>query len=398
MERMTIELPRTARALPRTDPISFIDPAGRPVEPGLHAGYTLPDAQTLIRLYRRMVRARRFESQVTALTRQGRMATYPSAFGQEACEVGAASALAEDDWMFPTYRDSAAILTRGAEPGDILSSFRGDWHCGYDPQELRTSPQATPLATQTLHAVGYAMAAKLRGTDQATLTFIGDGATSEGDAHEAFNFAAVWQTPTVFFIQNNQYAISVPLREQSNATMLADKAVGYGMPGVRVDGNDIAAVFAVVSAALERARRGEGPTLVEGLTYRLEAHTNSDDPTRYRSSDEVDIWRTRDPLTRLEAYLRAAGELDDEAVAAIAADAEELAAHVRELMNTEAQVDPTELFAHVYAHERPQLREQQALLEAELAAAGNAPQSHPPVLSHSPVQSQPAPRSQRAGA
>lgn len=368
---MTIDVPTTGRSLPQLQPISFIGTDGQLTDTPTE-GLQIPSDRTLLGLYRQMVHVRRFEAQVTHLTRQGRLATYPSAAGQEAAEVGATTALAPNDWLFPTYRDSASLLTRGVPVSEILAAFRGDWHCGFDPNEYHTSPAATPLATQTLHATGFAMAAKLKGTDAATLTFLGDGASSEGDTHEAFNFASVWQTPTVFVLQNNQYAISTPLREQTNATMLADRAAGYGMPGLRVDGNDVAAVFAAVSAALARGRSGDGPTLIECLTYRMESHTNSDDPTKYRDAEEVEHWKQFDPIARLEKYLRQAGALDDSGVAEVTASAEELAASVRDAMNTEAEIDPTELFAHVYANPRTSLGEQQRVLEAELAAAGAA--------------------------
>src|SRR5699024_3658470 len=284
-------------------------------------------------------------------------------------EVGATTALSPSDWLFPTYRDSAELLTRGVPVAEILAAFRGAWHCGFDPHEYPTSPAATPLATQTLHATGFAMAMKLQAADAATLTFLGDGASSEGDTHEAFNFASVWQTPTVFVIQNNQYAISTPLREQTNATMLADRAAGYGMPGLPVDGNDIAAVFAAVTAALERGRSGDGPTLIECLTYRMESHTNSDDPTTYRDADEVEHWKQFDRIDRVEKCARSTGALDDAGAEEVSAAAEALAESVREAMNREAEIDPRELFAHVYAQPRPDLADQQQVLEAELAAA-----------------------------
>jgi pyruvate dehydrogenase E1 component alpha subunit len=213
------------------------------------------------------------------------------------------------------------------------------------------------------------MAAKLKGEQAATLTFLGDGATSEGDAHEAFNFAAVWQTPTVFVIQNNGYAISVPFEKQSRARTLADKAIGYGMPGHYVDGNDVAAVYAVVTDALERAHRGEGPTMIEGLTYRMEAHTNSDDPTRYRTDDEVERWRVLDPIARIEAYLIAEGALDETTRARFGDEAEQLAAQTRQAMNDAPRLDPLELFEHVYATPRAALAEQRAYLAEELSGA-----------------------------
>jgi len=312
---------------------------------------------------------------VTALTKQGRLATYPSAYGQEACEVGAISAIEARDWFFPTYRDSIALLTRGIEPGDILASFRGDWHNGYDQHAHRCASQATPLATQALHAVGLGHAARLRDDPIVTMTYLGDGATSEGDAHEAFNFAAVWQTPTVFLIQNNQFAISTPLARQSHAATLADKAVGYGMPGYHVDGNDVAAMYAVTRAAVERARGGGGPTLIEGVTYRIEAHTNSDDPTRYRQGRDVEHWKRRDPIERLEKYLVSEGALADEVRSEITEAAESVAAHTRDVMTVDAELDPLELFDHVYSRPRAALAEQRARLEAELAEAAVAAHS-----------------------
>lgn len=360
-------------ATPTEHPIRLIDEHGNAAGAQRSGGFTMPDAGILLRLYREMVLARRFDVQVSALTRQGRLATYPSALGQEACEIGATAALGEADWLFPTYRDSIALLTRGVRPVEILSFFRGDWHSAFDPAAHHVAPQTTPLATQALHAVGFAMAAKLKGEQTATLTFLGDGATSEGDAHEAFNFAAVWQTPTVFVIQNNGYAISVPYEKQSRARTLADKAIGYGMPGHCVDGNDVAAVHAVVTDALERARRGEGPTMIEGITYRMEAHTNSDDPSRYRSDDEVDRWRARDPIARLEAYLIAEGVLDEAERAETAEAAEELAAATRQAMNESPRLDPLELFDHVYSTPRASLAEQRDYLAQELSEAALAP-------------------------
>ncbi len=360
---------KDAVRLPSAQPIRLIDDAGHVADPALTGGFALPDAQTLKLLYRRMVLARRFDLQVTALTRQGRLATYPSALGQEGCEIGATVALEPTDWLFPTYRDSIAVLTRGIEIGELLAGFRGDWHCGYDPMQHRTSIQATPLATQTLHAVGVAKAAKLRRDPIAALAFVGDGASSEGDTHEAFNFAGVWQVPAVFVVQNNQFAISVPLAKQTRARAISDRAIGYGIQGHYVDGNDVAAVYAVVSAALHKARSGKGPTIVECLTYRVEAHTNSDDPSRYRDPREVAKWKGRDPIERLEKYLVSEQILCDEDREAIAAEAEELAAATRDAMNTAAPIDPMELFENVYAATRPSLLEQRDLLAAELAAA-----------------------------
>ncbi|MCL2516249.1 MAG: thiamine pyrophosphate-dependent dehydrogenase E1 component subunit alpha [Microbacteriaceae bacterium] len=347
-------------------PIRLLDESGSPVVGEQAAGFGMPSAELLLKMYRQMVLVRRFDVQVTTLTRQGRLATYAPALGQEACEIAGVEALAPQDWLFPSHRDTVAMLARGIPPQGALAFFRGEWHSDFDPKQYRVAPLTVPLATHLLHAVGLATAAKLKGDPVVSLGFLGDGATSEGDAHEAFNFATTWQSPTVFVIQNNQYAISVPLARQSHLAHFVDRAAGYGMPGYLVDGNDAAAMYAVISSAVERAREGGGPTLIEGVTYRVEAHTNSDDPTRYRTAAEVDAWRARDPLTRLERYLRAAGELDDELAERFALEAEDLAARTRELMNTEPVLDPLELFDHVYAAERPAMAEQRALLEREL--------------------------------
>jgi 2-oxoisovalerate dehydrogenase E1 component alpha subunit len=355
---------RHAALLPEPTPLRYVDEAGQLVADAPPA--TPPG--TLRDLYRALVVGRRFDKQATALTKQGRLAVYPSSHGQEGCQVGAVLAVRPTDWLFPTYRESVALVTRQIDPVEVLTLLRGDWHAGYDPYTHHASPQCTPLATQALHAVGFGQAARLKGEDTVTLAFIGDGATSEGDFHEALNFAAVFAAPTVFLVQNNQYAISVPLDRQSKAPTLAHKAIGYGMPGVLVDGNDVLAVHAAVAEAAARARRGDGPTLIEAVTYRLDAHTNADDATRYRSDEEVERWRRADPIARYERYLRQQGLLDDAVVAEVAAAAEALAADLRDRMNADPALDPQDLFAHVYAEPTPQLREQAARLAAELTA------------------------------
>jgi len=360
------------RTLPSEKPIRLLDNAGHAVHGAASGGFELPELDTLLELYRRMVIARRFDVQVTALTKQGRLATYPSAYGQEACEIGAISAIEARDWFFPTYRDTIALLTRGIDPGDILQSFRGDWHNGYDQHAHRCASQTTPLATQALHAVGLAHAARLRQDPIVTMTYLGDGATSEGDAHEAFNFAAVWQTPTVFIVQNNQFAISVPLSRQTRAATLADKAVGYGMPGYHVDGNDVAAMYAVTRAAVERARSGGGPTLIEGLTYRIEAHTNSDDPTRYVPDDELQEWRARDPIERLRDELERAGVWDDERHTATAAAVE---ARLERIIDAALarEVDPPSALDHLTASPDPRVAAQRAEIVARLTPVDDTP-------------------------
>ncbi|MFI9611178.1 pyruvate dehydrogenase (acetyl-transferring) E1 component subunit alpha [Streptomyces sp. NPDC052023] len=352
---------------PRTDPTPLLPDAAPYRVLGTEA-VAKADPELLRLLYAQLVRGRRYNAQATALTKQGRLAVYPSSTGQEACEVAAALALEDRDWLFPSYRDTLAAVVRGVDPVDALTLLRGDWHTGYDPHAHRVAPLCTPLATQLPHAVGLAHAARLKGDDVVALAIVGDGGTSEGDFHEALNFAAVWQAPVVFLVQNNGFAISVPLAKQTAAPSLAHKAVGYGMPGRLVDGNDAAAVHEVLTDAVRHARAGGGPTLVEAVTYRLEAHTNADDDKRYRPDGELDVWREHDPVTLLERELTERGWLDEAARQAAREDAEELAADMRARLNQDPRLDPMELFAHVYAEPTPQLREQQALLRAELAA------------------------------
>jgi 2-oxoisovalerate dehydrogenase E1 component alpha subunit len=332
--------------LPSDEPLSLIDSDGRTTS---CAELAMPPVEILQQLYRRMVIGRRFDTQVTTLTKQGRLAVYASSRGQEACQAGATLAMRDGDWLFPTYRDSVAIVNRSVDPLEVLSLLRGQWHCGYDPYAHQVAPQCTPLATNTLHAVGFGQAAAMMGEGTVAVVLLGDGATSEGDTHEALNFAAVWRAPVVFFIQNNGYAISVPLAKQTAAPTLAHKAVGYGMPGKLVDGNDAACVYAATLDAIDHAARGYGPTLIEAITYRIEAHTNADDSTRYRESGEVEVWLQRDPIDRLEKYLRSIGELDDTMAAAILDESEQFADDVRRRINVDSPPDPSDLFQFVYA-------------------------------------------------
>ena len=349
--------------LPRDNPVQLIDAAGKGRPDG---EYAAASPTVLADGYRSLVISRRVNDQCNALVRQGRLAVYPSSHGQEACQVAAVSVLGPSDWLFPTYRDSVAVMLRGVAPADAMVLLRGDWHSGYDPHEFNVAPQATPLATQLLHAVGFAHAAVLRGEPTVVMALCGDGATSEGDFHEAMNFAAVFHLPVVFFVQNNKFAISVPLSRQTAAESLAHKAIGYGMPGERVDGNDLAALLAVLEKAVTRARSGGGPTLIEAHTYRMQAHTNADDDTRYRDNAEVQEWVARDPLVRLRTYLRAKKALDDTTEAQFAAEADAIANTLREALNTDVVPDPHDLFRHVYATSTPQLDEQWASLEGEL--------------------------------
>lgn len=357
--------------LPARQQIRLLDPEGNLIpeeQQGTGPGheYPIPEDDVLLKAYEALVAGRRVNDQNYALVRQGRLAVYPSSHGQEACQVGAALCLGEDDWLFPTYRDTVAAITRGVDPLDVMVSFRGDWHCGYNPHQYKVAPQSTPLTTQLLHAVGVAHAAKLRGEDTVVVAMCGDGATSEGDFHEALNFAAVFEVPVVFFVQNNGYAISVPLSSQTAAPSLAHKAIGYGMAGEQVDGNDMVAVLATLRRAVHLARENSMPLLLEAITYRMQAHTNADDDSRYRDTDEVEHWKRADPLQRMRKYLKTKGALDDAAEARISEAAEAVAASLRQAMTAEPAENPLEMFEHVYSAPTAQLREQREQLADEL--------------------------------
>jgi 2-oxoisovalerate dehydrogenase E1 component alpha subunit len=358
--------------LPARHQIQMVDPSGalkpegeQGTEPGHE--YPIPGDAELMAAYEQLVVGRRVNDQNSALVRQGRMAVYPSSHGQEACQVAAALCLREGDWLFPTYRDAVAVMSKGVDPVETMTIFRGDWHGGYNPTKHKVGIQCTPLTTQLLHAVGVAHAAKLRGEDTVVLAMCGDGATSEGDFHEALNFAAVFHLPVIFFVQNNKYAISVPLSQQSVAPSLAHKAVGYGMAGERVDGNDLVALLAVLDRAVKLAREGSGPLLIEAHTYRMQAHTNADDATRYREDSEVAEWTAKDPITRMTTYLTDRGLLDNDGSTRIAAKAESVASQLREGLGEDVPVDPQNLFRYVFSTPTPQLKEQSALLADELA-------------------------------
>jgi pyruvate dehydrogenase E1 component alpha subunit len=352
------------RLLPSAQPVQLVDEHGVPHD---NPQYGMPAADALVDGYAQLVTGRRINDQASALVRQGRLAVYPSSHGQEACQIAATMVLGDQDWLFPTYRDTVSIISRGVDPIETLTLLRGDWHSGYDPYARNVAPQATPLATQLIHAVGVAHAARLKGEDTVVMALCGDGATSEGDFHEALNFAAVFKAPVVFFIQNNEYAISVPLARQTIAPSLAHKGIGYGVPGERVDGNDLAGLLAVLGGAVAKARAGEGPQLIEAHTYRVQAHTNADDATRYRQDEEVTPWLERDPIKRLDAYLASQGLLDDARRADATAAADKIAADLRDGLMQEVSPDPAELFEHLYAVQTPQLKEQAAFLQDELA-------------------------------
>ncbi len=278
------------------------------ISPDGTVGDRLPiTLEEMRRLYSDMVEARTYDHKCMAMQRQGRLATYAPFEGQEAAQIGAAAALRPDDWVAATYRD-AALMWRAGYPWSLLVAGRtGDERGGQAPDGVNVLPPSITVGGHMIHAVGLAWAEALRGSDRVALTSFGDGATSEGDFHEAMNFAAVFNTPTVFLCQNNGFAISYPRAEQTRSESIAMKAEGYGMPGFLVDGNDVAAVFEVVSEAVTRARNGEGPTLIEAVTYRLGPHTTADDPSRYRDEDDTVEWREKDPLERVRLLLERAG-------------------------------------------------------------------------------------------
>ncbi len=257
----------------------------------------------LVELYSTMVLCRRFDEKALILQRQGRLGTYASFLGQEAAQIGTAYALAREDWTFPTYRDSALLIAHSMPMVSLLQYFGGDERGSIPPKGVNNFPISIPVGTQGLHAVGAAMAATIQGKKFATVACLGDGASSEGDMNEAFNFAGVFKAPVIFLCQNNQYAISVPVKQQTAAETIAQKAIAFGFEGVRVDGNDVLAVYSAASAALKKARSGGGPTLIECFTYRISNHTTSDDASRYRPDSEVKEWQKKDPVIRLRKFL-----------------------------------------------------------------------------------------------
>lgn len=299
-------------------------------------------------LYADMVEARAYDHKSMAMQRQGRLATYAPFEGQEASQIGAASALNADDWVAGTYRD-AALMWRAGYPWSLLIAGRtGDERGGQPPEGVNVLPPSITVGGHMIHAVGLAWAEKLQGTSRIALASFGDGATSEGDFHEAMNFAAVYKTPTIFLCQNNGFAISYPRHEQTRSESIAIKADGYGMPGEQVDGNDIAAVFTAVHSAAQRARRGDGPTLIEAVTYRLGPHTTADDPNRYRQDDEPELWRDRDPILRVRRLFEKAGAWDEQ----WAQEIDDLAAQTIEEAVAEAESLPqptrAEMFHRMY--------------------------------------------------
>lgn len=323
--------------------------------------------EELVRLYRAMVLARRVDDRLLKLQRQGRLGTFAPATGQEAACCGPTLAMTDRDWFVGSYRELGARLMRGEPIENTFYYYNGYEEGNFFPGGERTLPTAVIIASQLLHAVGIAYAMRLEGEhDSAVVTFFGDGATSEGDFHEALNFAAVWKAPVVFVCANNQWAISLPREAQTASRTIAQKAIAYGMPGIQVDGNDALATYRATQEALERARAGEGPTLIEAVTYRMRMHTTADDPTRYRQEEEGESWAARDPIPRLRGHLEAKGIWSDELEAELEAEAK---AEIEEAVRRfEARADfaPDAPFDHVLGTPHPRIEEQRAELLAEL--------------------------------
>ncbi|MFE5308724.1 thiamine pyrophosphate-dependent dehydrogenase E1 component subunit alpha [Isoptericola sp. NPDC056605] len=363
--------------------VRLLDEKGvRHPDPALDRWLTDVDAGTdearsaLLALYEDMVVARRIDAEATALQRQGELALWPPLQGQEAAQVGSATALRGDDFVFSSYREHAVARKRGVAPVDLLRVWRGITASGWDPYAVNMATPQVIIGAQALHGVGYALGIQAdveRGAVEvggdgtaAVVAYVGDGAMSQGDVNEAFVFAATWQVPLVLFCQNNQWAISEPVSLQSGVPLVR-RADGFGVPGVRVDGNDVLAVLAVTREALHRARTGGGPTFVEAVTYRMGPHTTADDPTRYRDPAELDVWAERDPVARLAAYLRAGGLLDDGDEARVRAAADAVAAELRAGVVALEDPPPLSVFDHVYAEPHPTVAAERAEHAAYLA-------------------------------
>ena len=364
---MTHTLTPTADLATDIDDVArLLTPDGeRIADPELDRWVADVDAAALRGLYRDMVLLRRIDTEGVALQRQGQLALWPPCQGQEATQIGTARALRADDFAFPSYRETGVVYARGGKPSDFVLAWRGEEHSTYNPYELNTATQQIIIGAQALHAVGYAMGIQRDGTDQVSVAYFGDGASSQGDVNEAMVFASSFGAPVVFVCTNNQWAISEPVTVQAKFP-IAGRAPGFGIPSMRIDGNDVLACLAAMRWAIDNARRGNGPAFIEAVTYRMGPHTTSDDPTRYRDKEEVEKWRRRDPISRVEALLRTQGEFDEAFVASVEADADALAASVREAAMTATTRAPLTVLDDVYAEPHSGLDEQREWFGAYL--------------------------------
>jgi 2-oxoisovalerate dehydrogenase E1 component alpha subunit len=333
------------------------------------------DDEAIKGLYRDLVLARRVDTEATALCRQGELGIWASLLGQEAAQIGSGRAMNPQDFVFPTYREHGVALCRGVDPLRLLGLFRGVDQGGWDPSEHNFSLYTIVIGAQTLHATGYAMGLQRDGVvgtgdpdrDAAVVAYFGDGATSQGDVNESFIFASVFNAPVVFFCQNNQWAISEPIEKQSRIP-LYQRANGFGFPGVRVDGNDVLACYAVTKAALKHAREGSGPMLVEAYTYRMGAHTTTDDPTRYRVNEELEHWKLKDPIARVKAYLARNGLAEEDFFGEVDLEADQVAEHLRRGCVEMPDPSPLDIFDRVYAEQTPELVTQKEMFADYLAS------------------------------
>jgi len=343
--------------------IQLLTPEGERID---HPDYPLELSSADLRdLYRDLVLVRRIDTEAISLQRQGELGIWASLLGQEAAQIGSGRALGPDDMVFPTYREHGVAWCRGIDPVKLLELYRGVSHGGWDPKEHKFHLYTIVIGSQTLHATGYAMGIQRDGAldgdgGEAVIVYFGDGATSQGDVNEAFVWASVFNAPIVFFCQNNQWAISEPLEKQSRIP-LYQRARGFGFPGLRVDGNDVLACYAVTKKAMQAAREGQGPTLIEAFTYRMGAHTTTDDPTRYRLASELEMWKLKDPIERVRAYLVRTGQAEPEFFAEVEAEAKKIGADVREACRTMPDPPPMSIFDNVYAEPNPM----SAILRAE---------------------------------
>jgi pyruvate dehydrogenase E1 component alpha subunit len=355
-------MPRTRVYEAVTERLEILDTEGR-VDSDLMPGL---DPGEIRGLYRDMVLMRTFDGKAINLQRQGRMGTWPPIKGQEAVQAGVALAMAENDWLIPAFREHGIMVLRGVPLHLVYAYWAGDERGSCYPEGVRCFPVAVPVGSQWQHGAGVGLSLKLRHEDAVAVTFGGDGSTSEGDFHEAVNCAGVFDAKTVFVIQNNQWAISVPLHKQTAAETLAQKAHAYGVPGIQVDGNDVFAVYVAAHEAIERARSGGGPSLIEAVTYRLGDHTTADDATRYRADDELKMWEGRDPILRLRSYLEQQGLWDDDQEAVLLEEAQAwVEAQVTMLENMPKQ-EPEAIFKFMYHEMPPHLVEQMAALADEV--------------------------------
>jgi pyruvate dehydrogenase E1 component alpha subunit len=328
-----------------TELIQLLTPEGERVD---NPAYPLDDDADIKGMYRDMILVRRLDTEAIAMQRQGELGLWASLLGQEAAQVGSGRALSARDMAFPSYREHGVAWCRGLDPMKLLELFRGVSNGSWDPEEHKFHLYTIVIGDQTLHATGYAMGIQRDcADDEAVIVYFGDGATSQGDVSEAFTWSSVFHAPVVFFCQNNQWAISAPQERQSRVPLYR-RASGFGFPGVRVDGNDVLACYAVTKKAMAAAREGQGPTMIEAFTYRMGAHTTTDDPTRYRLASELETWRLRDPIERVRSYLARSGLAGSSFFAEVDAEAEELGTHIREACRQLPDPAPLELFEHVY--------------------------------------------------